>query len=55
VCSGIRFGSPCATSRGMGEREMEAIAALVDRLLGGEDPARVLPEVEALAAEFPIP
>lgn len=55
VCSGIRLGSPCATSRGMGEREMETIAAWVDRLLGGEDPARVLPEVEGLAAEFPIP
>jgi glycine hydroxymethyltransferase len=55
VASGIRLGTPCATSRGMNEGEMEQVAGFVDRLLRGEDPARVRPEVLELTKRFPLP
>lgn len=53
--SGVRFGTPALTSRGMKEREMRQIAAWVDRLLSkSEDPAKIRKEVEALCRKFPI-
>lgn len=55
VCSGVRIGTSCPATRGMGEPEMDKIADLIDRLLSGEDPDRVRPEVRALAEAFPIP
>ena len=55
VCSGIRLGTPCSASRGMGEPEMDQIAGLIDRLIGGEDPAGVRAEVAELADSFPLP
>lgn len=55
VCSGVRMGSSCASTRGMGEEEMDRIAGWIDRLLAGDDPAPVRSEVADLARAFPIP
>lgn len=58
ITSGLRLGTPAATTRGFGEKEMERIAAWIDRVLtSGGEPATasaVREEIEALCAEFPI-
>ena len=58
VTSGIRIGTSAVTTRGMGEAEMEAIAALIDRVLGAPDDAggkaEVKREVHALTSRFPL-
>jgi glycine hydroxymethyltransferase len=57
--NGIRLGSPSVTSRGMGEAEMDEIAGLVARMLGGFDDPAVRAEVRegsvALCRRFPLP
>jgi glycine hydroxymethyltransferase len=57
--NGIRLGSPSVTSRGMGEAEMDEIAALVHRMLTGFDDVEVRAEVRersrALCKRFPLP
>jgi glycine hydroxymethyltransferase len=57
--NGIRLGTPSVTSRGMGEAEMDEIAALVHRMLTGFDDAEVRAEVRersrALCRRFPLP
>jgi len=57
--NGIRLGSPSVTSRGMGPAEMDEIAALVARMLGGFDDPAVRAEVRdrslALCRRFPLP
>jgi glycine hydroxymethyltransferase len=57
--NGIRLGSPSVTSRGMGEAEMDEIAALVARMLGGFDDPAVRDEVReaslTLCRRFPLP
>jgi glycine hydroxymethyltransferase len=53
--SGIRLGTPGVTTRGMGEAEMDKIAAWIDTLLrdrAAETAERVRREVEALALRF---
>jgi glycine hydroxymethyltransferase len=55
ITSGIRLGTPALTTRGFGRAEMAAVADLVDRALGGEDPAALLAEVVALARRHPMP
>jgi glycine hydroxymethyltransferase len=59
VTSGIRLGTPAATTRGMGEGEMRLIAGWVVRILRnpGDDAVRreVREQTRALCAAFPIP
>jgi glycine hydroxymethyltransferase len=58
VTSGIRIGTPAVTTRGMKEKEMETIAALIDRVLASPDDAGVASlvkgEVKALAGRYPL-
>jgi glycine hydroxymethyltransferase len=65
VTSGVRLGSPAATSRGFGEAEFQQVAALIGRVLDGLVSANsaegnaavekaVGEEVKALCAKFPI-
>jgi glycine hydroxymethyltransferase len=57
--SGIRLGTPCATTRGMCELEMEKIGSWIVNALknsGNEECLRDLKkEVEAVCVKFPVP
>ncbi len=56
--SGVRLGTPAVTTRGMGETEMEEIAALIDETLKApgdeENLARVRSRVKNLTERFPL-
>jgi glycine hydroxymethyltransferase len=64
VTSGVRLGTPAATTRGFGVAEFETVGRLIadvlDGLAGngeagnGEVEAKARAEVEALCAAFPI-
>ncbi len=63
VTSGIRLGTPAATTRGFGQTEFEQVGALITRVLDGLVANRddntaveteVREEVRALCARFPI-
>jgi glycine hydroxymethyltransferase len=58
VASGVRIGTPAVTSRGMGEPEMDAIAAFIARALAAPEDdgilAAVRSEVESLCRKFPL-
>ncbi len=57
--SGIRLGSPAATTRGMREPEMQRIAAwMLEALRHAEDAERLealRSEVEAFCEGYPVP
>ena len=56
--SGLRFGTPAITTRGLKEDKMDAIVALIDRVLcdpeNEENIAAVRAEVNAMMAEYPL-
>jgi glycine hydroxymethyltransferase len=58
VCSGVRFGTPALTTRGMGASEMKAIAGMVRRALEGKNDEAQLEtlraEVRELSQSFPL-
>jgi glycine hydroxymethyltransferase len=58
TASGIRIGTPAVTTRGMGEAEMDTIAALIARVLAAPDDEGVAravkSDVEALCRMFPL-
>ncbi len=56
VTSGIRVGTPAATTRGLREPEMEQIAGWIARILreGGAAVPEVKAQVEALMAHYPL-
>lgn len=56
ITSGMRFGSPAVTSRGMKEEEMRAIAGMICRIVdnGEAAVAEVKDEVIALTEKFPL-
>jgi glycine hydroxymethyltransferase len=58
VASGIRVGTPAATTRGMGEPEMDLVADLIARALASPDDdaglGTIKKEVEKLCEEFPL-
>jgi len=57
--SGIRLGTPAATTRGMKEPEMERIADWIDRVIASVNDETVLASVKAevreLSRKFPVP
>jgi glycine hydroxymethyltransferase len=55
VASGIRAGTSCVATQGMGPDELDAVAGLIDRALTGsdDDRAAVRAEVGALVERFP--
>jgi glycine hydroxymethyltransferase len=57
VTSGIRIGTPAATTRGMGRDEMARVAQLIDLALSKQDDAalaRIRGEVLELTSRFPL-
>ena len=56
VTSGIRVGTPAATSRGLKEAEMDQVACWITRILreGEQAVPQVKAEVEALMANYPL-
>jgi glycine hydroxymethyltransferase len=58
ISSGIRLGTPALTTRGMKEKEMIAIAHLIDKALRNHDneelKQQVKEEVLLLTSKFPL-
>lgn len=58
VTSGIRIGTPAATTRGMKEGEMKKIAEFINRVIKRPDDVKTLMDVKAdvkkLCSEFPL-
>jgi glycine hydroxymethyltransferase len=56
--SGVRIGTPAATTRGMKEAEMKVIAGLIDQVLSKMDDeanlASVRAKIEELVGQFPL-
>jgi glycine hydroxymethyltransferase len=57
ITSGIRLGTPCVTTRGMGEHEMTEIADIISSIIHNKDEKTVQAlskQVEILCERFPI-
>jgi glycine hydroxymethyltransferase len=58
VTSGLRFGTPALTTRGMKESEMVIIAGLINQVVNNPDSERILArvkrEVMELCSSFPV-
>jgi glycine hydroxymethyltransferase len=58
ITSGVRLGTPSVTTRGMGEKEMVRVAALIDRAISasGDDKelGAIKSEVKEFLKEFPL-
>jgi glycine hydroxymethyltransferase len=58
IASGLRLGTPCVTTRGMGESEMEEIADVMSSVLANHHDAKTIDilskRVEILCDRFPI-
>jgi glycine hydroxymethyltransferase len=58
TASGIRMGTPAITTRGMGEADMERIAAWIAEVLmhlgDGEIETRVRGEIAVFTSQFPL-
>jgi glycine hydroxymethyltransferase len=56
--SGLRFGTPAITTRGLKEDKMEGIVALIDRVLSAPEDAAVIAavraEVNAMMSGLPL-
>ena len=56
--SGLRFGTPAITTRGLKEDQMDYIVELIDRVLSDheneENIAAVRRDVNALMADYPL-
>ena len=56
--SGIRVGTPAITTRGLKEDQMDAIVALIDRVLSDPENSEVIAavakEVEAMMSQYPL-
>lgn len=57
--SGIRFGTPAVTSRGMVEEDMEDIATAIDKVLNAPEDADAITQArdiaQALCKKYPLP
>jgi glycine hydroxymethyltransferase len=54
--SGLRFGTPAATSRGMKEKEMELLADIItDAITNGDSKIKLAEQVSQLTKKFRIP
>ena len=53
--SGIRLGTPAATTRGMDESDMDRLAAWIVQALRTSEAERIESEVAAHCARFPVP
>jgi glycine hydroxymethyltransferase len=58
ITSGIRIGTPCVTTRGMGVKEMDAIAEMIDAVIKNGDDQKVIEKIKQKAVEvcnaFPV-
>ncbi|OQA13972.1 MAG: Serine hydroxymethyltransferase [bacterium ADurb.Bin363] len=58
VTSGVRFGTPALTSRGMGTEEMKKIAEMISRVLYNIKSEKLKTEIKAeikdMCRRFPI-
>lgn len=57
ITSGIRLGTPCVTTRGMGESEMVEIADIISSIIHNREQSvinELLKKVESLCENFPI-
>jgi glycine hydroxymethyltransferase len=52
VTSGIRIGVPAVTTRGLKEREMEVIAALIDEVLMNADDEKTIERTKQTVKEL---